>query len=205
MASDTYAAVLRTLRLPDQAIHSLYRCGSHVYGTANAGSDEDFVAVLVHPTARRDLVLGKAHDVIVHTRESFAEAVDRHSVLALECIFAPPQHRLKETRPGPPFALDRRKLAESATLRSRSDFEKAARRFTDEPVPSKKKLFHALRVPMFALQLAREGRIVDFSEARSLWQQIEACVAPDWGSYRVTYGPLREQLIAKLTQLIKRS
>jgi hypothetical protein len=176
-----------------------------VYGTANARSDEDFVAVLAHPSARRDLVLCKAHDVIVHTRESFAEAVDRHSVLALECLFAPPQHRLKETRPRPPFTLDRRKLAESAMGRSRSDFEKAARRFADEPVPSKKKLFHALRVPMFALQLAREGRIVNFGEASSLWQQIEASFDDDWERYRLAYGPLHEQLIAELTVLTKRS
>lgn len=205
MASDIYPAVLRTLRLQDDAIHSLYRCGSHVYGTANAGSDEDFVAVLAHPSARRDLILGKAHDVIIHTRASFAEAVDHHSVLALECVFAPPQHRLKETLPGPPFTLDRRKLAESAIGRSRSDFEKAARRFADEPVASKKKLFHALRVPMFALQLAQRGRIVNFAEASSLWQQIAASFDDDWERYRVAYGPLHEQLIAKLTLLTKRS
>jgi hypothetical protein len=205
MATSDYSSILRTLRLPDEAVHGLYRSGSRVYGTARVDSDEDFVAVLAQPNARRDLVLGAGRDVLLHTRQSFAEAIARHSVMALECLFAPPEHRLKEQRPAPVFTLDRRKLFDSAVARSRSDFDKAARRFEEAPAASKKKLFHSLRVPIFALQIAERGRIFDFHAARSLWEQITSRGGEEWEPYRLAYGPMHEQLMAKLSLLTKRS
>ena len=102
-----YLDVLRVLRLEDAAIHARFRCGSRVYGTATPASDHDFVAVLAHADAKRDLVFADGCNVVVHSRASFQEALDHHGVFALECLFAPEAHRLKEPSPPFRFTLDR--------------------------------------------------------------------------------------------------
>jgi hypothetical protein len=198
-----YAAVLRVLGRNDSEIAALFRTGSRVYGTASPSSDEDFVAVLACRDARQDLAFGPDVNVVVHGLDTFRDAIADHSVFVLECLFLPPEHRLKDHRPLFAFALDRKKLAASSGGRSAADFTKAGRRFAEEPGASKKKLFHALRVPMFALQIARTGRIADYREASGLWREIAARSDGGWESYREAYEPLRERLCQELDALTK--
>ncbi len=185
-----YAGVLAVLRRTDGEVAAVFRTGSRVYGTASETSDEDFVAVLARRDARQDLAFGPGVNVVVHGLDTFRDAIADQSVFALECLFLPPDHRLKEARPPFAFALDRKKLAASAGGRSAADFAKAGKRFAEEPAASKKKLFHALRVPMFALQIARAGRIVDYGEANGLWREISAATDEAWEPYLEAYGPL---------------
>ena len=186
------ADVLRVLGRSDGEVAALFRTGSRVYGTASPASDEDFVAVLARRDARQDLAFGAGVNVVVHGLDTFRDAIADHSVFALECLFLAPEHRLEDPRPPFAFTLDRKKLAASAGGRSAADFAKAGKRFADEPAASKKKLFHALRVPMFALQIARAGRIADYGEAIGLWQEICGRPDEDWEPYLAAYGPLRE-------------
>jgi hypothetical protein len=194
-------ALLHLLGRPAAEVHALFRCGSRVYGTATATSDEDFVAVLARRDAKQDLVFGDDVNVVVHGLDSFREAVAGQSVFALECLFLAAEHRLLDPKPAFVFKLDRAKLAASATARSTSDFKKAAKQFEDEPVASKKKLFHALRIPMFALQIARSGRITDYGQANHHWAAIRDHESPDWGDYARLYGPVRDDLLKELAAL----
>lgn len=192
------AGVLRVLRRSEGEVAAVYRTGSRVYGTAAPDSDEDFVAVLARRDARQDLAFASGVNVVVHGLDTFRESIADHSVFVLECLFLPREHRLKDPPAPFAFALDRKKLAASAGGRSASDFAKAGKRFAEEPPASKKKLFHAIRVPMFALQIARAGRIVDYGEASPLWREIAARPDEAWGPYRGAYGPLRERLCREL-------
>jgi hypothetical protein len=192
------AAVLRVLGRSDGEVAAVYRTGSRVYGTASPTSDEDFVAVLARRDARQDLAFGPGVNVVVHGLDTFRDAIADHSVFVLECLFLPPEHRLKDPRPPFAVAIDRKKLSASAGGRSASDFAKAGKRFADEPAASKKKLFHALRVPLFALQIARSGRITDYAEASGLWREIAARADDAWEPYLEAYGPLRERLCREL-------
>lgn len=198
-----YADVLRFLKKSDAEIHSVCRCGSRVYGTAGPRSDEDFFVILAGREARRDLLFRGGANFVVHSLPIFREALAEQSVFALECLFAPAEHRLK-AGPMPPYTVDREKLAASAGARSASDFKKAERTFEGEPLAAKKKLFHALRVPMFAKQIAARGRIVDFGEARPLWAEIAARPEEGWEPYAISYGPLRERLVAEIAPRGKR-
>ena len=196
--------LLRLLGRSAAEVHALFRCGSRVYGTATATSDEDFVAVLARRDAKQDLVFGDNVNVVVHGLDSFREAIAGQSVFALECLFLPPEHRLLDPRPAFVFKLDRAKLAASATARSTSDFKKAARQLDDEPTASKKKLFHALRVPMFALQIARHGRITDYGQANHHWAAIREHESTDWDDYERLHGPVRDDLLKELAALDSR-
>src|SRR5262249_36563792 len=126
------------------------------------------------------------------------------SVFALECLFAPPAHVLKA--PARPFrhTLDRKKLAASATERSTSDWQKAKKRFAEEPEPSKKKLFHALRVPVFAVQIANTGKLTDYAAANSYLSHIQPGPTDSFDFYETTFASTRESLCAELSRLAAR-
>lgn len=188
------------MRRQDGEIHSASRCGSRVYGTAGPRSDEDFVVVLADAAARQDLLFVGGVNVVVHGTGSFTRALADQSVFACEVLFAPAEHRLKEGRPPLPYRLDRPKLAASAAGRSDADFKKAGKTFADEPQAAKKKLFHALRVPLFARQLVQNGKIVDFAEAAPLWAEIAGHRETEWAPYAQAYGAMREGLCAWLAK-----
>jgi hypothetical protein len=190
--------LLRLLGRPASEVHALFRCGSRVYGTATATSDEDFVAVLVRRDARRDLLFGDNVNVVIHGLDSFRDALAEQSVFALECLFLAPEHRLLDPKPAMAFKLDRAKLAASAAARSTSDFKKAAKHFDEEPAASKKKLFHSLRVPMFALQILRSARIGDYGQANHHWTAIRDHESSDWDDHERLFGPVRADLLSEL-------
>ena len=76
--------LLRLLGRPASDVHALFRCGSRVYGTATATSDEDFVAVLARRDARQDLLFRDGVNVVIHGLDTFREAIAGQSVFALE-------------------------------------------------------------------------------------------------------------------------
>lgn len=187
-----YAAILKHLKRADAEVHSVFRCGSRVYGTAGPASDEDFVVVLADRDAKKDLLFRGGANFVIHGVETFKAAIAEQSVFALECLFLPPEHKLKEKTKGAfAYKVDRKRLAESAIARSDADFTKAARTLEDEPAAAKKKLFHALRVPMFALQIAERGRIVDYGEANHHYRAIMARDDDSWEAYEAAFGPAR--------------
>lgn len=193
--------LLRLLGRPASEVLALFRCGSRVYGTATATSDEDFVAVLARRDAKQDLVFGDDVNIVVHGLDSFHEALAGQSVFALECLFLAPEHRLVDPRPAFPFKLDRAKLAASASARSTSDFKKAAKQFEEEQIASKKKLFHSLRVPMFALQIMRSARITDYGQANHHWAAIRDHESTGWEELARLFGPTRDDLLSELAAL----
>jgi predicted nucleotidyltransferase len=180
-------------RLDRDALRAVFRVGSRVYGTDHPGSDEDFVVVLARQDARQDLLFGPDFNVILHGVDSFQRSLDEPSVLALEAWFAPPPHRLLEPRP--PFRCkpDRRRLLAAASERARSDFAKARKTFEDEPEAARKKVFHALRVAMFARQIVRHGKLLRFDEASHLPALLRSF--DRWTAIEKHFGPELEALL----------
>ncbi|HEU4409206.1 MAG TPA: hypothetical protein VFS43_28365 [Polyangiaceae bacterium] len=198
------AGLLALLRRPAADLRGLVRVGSRVYGTAGPASDEDFFAVLREPDAKHDLLFGPGRNVVVHGARAFERALGEQSVFALECLFAPAEHRLVEFSPPFRYRPDPRALAAAATAKAQADYDKARRRYEDEPGPSKKKLFHGLRVLAFAAQAARHGRIVDFREAEPLYRRVQAFEGPDAASLEGAFGGLYESLAERLREAARR-
>ncbi len=203
MGSD-HEQLLGILKLPDSAVRAAFRVGSRVYGTAGPGSDNDYLVVLEKPDQKQDLLFGRDVNVIVHGLRSFQSALDDGSVLAFEAVFAPPPHRLKEPRPPFAFKLDRARLVESAIGRSTSDFEKARKRFSEEVEPSKKKLYHALRVLLFARELAQTGKLETLGAANDYFEDILSDPSEDFAHYEARYGGVRAALCEELRALAGR-
>ncbi len=193
------APLLALLRRPEGDLRGLVRIGSRVYGTARPDSDEDFFAVLRDPDAGHDLLFAPGRNVVVHGARAFEASLRDQSVFALECLFAPAEHRLVEFSPPFRYRPDPRALAAAAAAKAKADYDKALRRYDDEPGPSKKKLFHALRVLAFAAQAARHGRLIDFREAEPLWRRVEAFEG-DAGALRGAFADVYEALGERLRQ-----
>jgi hypothetical protein len=198
------AGLLALLRRPAGDLRGLVRVGSRVYGTAGPNSDEDFFAVLREPDAKHDLLFGPNRNVVVHGSRAFERSLGEQSVFALECLFAPAEHRLVEFAPPFRYRPEPRALAAAAEAKAKADFDKGCKRYDDEPGPSKKKVFHALRVLAFAAQAARHGRIVDFREAGPLFRQVEAFEGPDAAALRAAFEGPYEALVGRLREAARR-
>ena len=201
MSDDVLTRLLAVLRVPRAEIRAAYRVGSRVYGTDGPGSDEDFLVVLGKPGQRQDLAFAPGLNIVIHGVTTWKDALDDQSVFALECHFAAPPHVLVAAHPPFRFTLDRKKLAASAIGKSTADWQKAKKRFEEEPGPSRKKAFHALRVPVFALQVAKTGKIGDYAAANHFLEEIRRGPDDDFAWYEEKLGPAREALCAELTKL----
>lgn len=182
-------------RLERTALRAVFRVGSRVYGTATPESDEDFLVVLARRDARQDLLFFPNLNVILHGADSFQRALEEHSIMALEAHFAPAPHRLLEPRPPFSFKLDRKRVMASASERARSDFAKARKTFEAEPDAARKKVFHALRVAMFARQIAQHGKLSRFDEASHLMALLRGI--PSWEPVAQFTEPLLQELLGR--------
>ncbi len=185
---------------PDKDVRAVYRTGSQVYGTATPTSDEDFVVVLDSLKAKQDLLFRTNINVVVHTAKSFQEALDKHNIFALECFFLPPEHRLKTPKVPFKFKCNRKKLVDAAISVSNTDYEKAKKIFETKPLIAKKKLFHSLRIPIFAYEILQNGHLVNYGAANYLWNEINDPTSRDltWNVFNAAYGDLRQQLCQDL-------
>lgn len=171
-----YEEVLAAIRRTDEEVLRCVRVGSHVYGTARPGSDRDY-AVVLHGDGRQDLARGRGIDVVVHTARTWEEALAAHNVFALEVACAPAEHVLKDGRITTRIRVDAVRARDAARERSDADYAKAEARWAIEPDASRKRLFHALRVPAFARCFVQTGGI-DFAAARHWWELACAAEAP---------------------------
>ena len=192
----SYQTLLGILKVSDAEVHSLFRVGSRVYGCDTWASDEDFVAVLHE--GKKDLRFRHDINITVTNVAAFQASVDAHSIFALECVFAPSETVLKA---GSPFAfkLDRAKLANKAIATSAKDYTKAVKLFAVELDPSKRKLYHSLRVLLFARQIFECGRIEDFGQANTGWTDIWTNPSTDLADYLAVYGPHRDELLRSMS------
>lgn len=201
MSKPLLERLLPILRVSSTDVRAAYRVGSRVYGTAGPNSDEDFVVILSKPGQKQDLAFADGINIVVHGVTTFQTALDDQSVFALECHFAPNEHVVVPPRPAFKYVLDRKRLVISATEKSQADWQKGQKRFLDEPGPSRKKIFHSLRVPAFALQIIKTGKLTDFSVANAWHREIAQGPDDDSGWYAERFGKTRQNLCVELTKL----
>lgn len=189
------------LRVSVHDVRLACRMGSRVYGTAGPTSDDDFLVVLAKPGQKQDLAFAPGVNIVMHGLITFQQALDDQSVFALEGHFVPREHCLVAAKPPFKYTLDRKKLAVSAMEKSLADWQKGRKKFLEEPGPSRKKIFHSLRVPAFALQIAKTGKLTDFSVANAWFEDLMTGPDEDLAWYDDQFGKIRESLCAELAQL----
>ena len=186
-----YQRLLGLVGVKDEDVLLAVRVGSRVYGTAQPDSDEDFMVVL-SGDVKDDLLIRDKVNVTLRTKAGFQSSLDKQNVFALECYMVDFNNIFKRTPPAFNWKGDWGKLRLEALEKSQSDYAKAVRGPLMD-YKAKKRLWHSLRVPMFAKQVYQDGWIRDFTEANELYWEIMTdpsdaaeYYANVWGAQRLT-------------------
>ena len=193
---------LTFLPIPDENIISLYQYGSRVYGVNTDKSDFDYIAVIDDDYDIEDdhMTFDVASSIIdysLYSKSKFIQLVEEHEISALECLFLDPKFVLKETH-HPNFKLSLPMLREAISHKSSNSFVKARKKLRfNEPYIGKKSMWHSFRIIYFGIQIAKFGKIVDYTEANHLYKDIVLNPNEDEQYYKDNYLKLHNQLMTQ--------
>ncbi|MBK8253745.1 MAG: nucleotidyltransferase domain-containing protein [Polyangiaceae bacterium] len=197
-------SLLALLRRPQTDVRLAVRVGSRVYQTAGPQSDVDYLVVLNAPDHKADLLFGPNINVTLHGTRSFEKALNEGSVYAFEALFAPAPHRLVFTPQPFSYKFNPPNIVASAVARSKSDFEKAKKTYPDEPNAARKKLFHSLRILLFARELVETAKLTRFDAAKDVFEEIMSHPATTFEPLGAEFGALRDKWVDELLSVGKK-
>jgi len=177
-------------------IINAYVYGSHVYGTANSLSDNDFIFIVRSKT--RDQFKSENINISYYTLNEFQQLIDDHEISAIECLFLIDSFKLKETHKFN-FTLNKEVLRSSLSQKSSNSFVKSKKKLTVAKdynyFGGIKSIFHAFRIINFGIQICMYGKIVDYSDTNHIL--YEAYTQKDWEglekSFKQSYNNLRTE------------
>jgi len=182
-------------------VKNIFLYGSRVYGTANETSDWDIIMIASHMLAHEEkkiTVNGVLLNIHIFTPDYFKEELNLHHPRALECLFAPEWIILLNKVPLTQ-EISVKRLVMDTLNESRNRWKRAKRDILDYNFYSgQKSLFHSIRVLIFAIQVAEQGKIVDYSAANYLYAQIVGIDEIDWDFYKEKFLPIKIELEEKL-------
>ena len=186
-------------------VKDIFIYGSRVYGSAKEHSDYDFAFVsgnLLPHEEKRLNINGIKLNVHVYTPDVFKEALAKHDIMNLECVFAP-EWAIMQEKSAYSREINKKKLVKNNLTQSKASWGNAKLKIYDgDIIKGQKGLFHSLRMLMFAAQIIEHGKIVDFSVGNTLYEEIMDCDEFDWRYYSDKYLPLKVQLEDKLKSLV---
>lgn len=180
-------------------IWALYEYGSFVYKTNRPDSDYDHILIYEnydqHDQFDKEVVCDTdegirklKHSFNAMGKEAFQKALDDHEIYALECLFLPEKHIVKEPPEPWKFTLDLAKLRASISEKASHSFVKAKKKIMQGDILiGKKSLFHSLRILNFGAQLAVSKEILDYQSPNWLWEEIFAEPSENWEDYQEKY------------------
>ena len=180
--------------------------GSYLYGTNDDESDLDLIVVVPSywniKDDDRQWAWGDT-DYQFYTEEEFIQAIKDHKLWAIELLSQEKATLISYRQKY--FNLDLWKLRKEVSGISSNSFVKAKKKMTIEKDydlrKAKKSLFHSIRVLMFGIQIAKNGKIVDFAEANKYLDEINAMESNNWEDYRKKYKKIQNYYHSELVKL----
>lgn len=186
---------------------NLYLYGSRVYGCSSPQSDYDFIAVYDYDSPGDADEFKSSRTMInisVYSPTRFATMLGDHEISAIECISLP-EDDILINKCQHPFLLSLPQLRKSISEKTSHSYVKAKKKLTVEkdldPYRGKKSLFHAFRIAKFGCQIAKYGKIVDFTEANYYWKDIVLNEHNDWQFYHNKYKKEFNELMTEFRKL----
>ena len=175
-------------------VRNVYLYGSRIYGTAREGSDYDVIMIAGHLLAheeKRATVNGVLLNIHIITPDKFLADLKMHNIMNLECLFAPDWARLQE-KVVLPTEINIKKLIKNNLAQSYASWQGGKMKIEKYDFHrGLKSIFHSLRMLLFAIQIAKHGKITDFSEANYLYSEIIDSDEIEWGYFREKYLPFK--------------
>lgn len=191
------------------SVYAIYPYGSRVYGNAMANSDYDYIVITRNKV--QDQYSDRLVNINFFTPEEHQQRLNDHEISALECYFLPQEivlfdrmHPLNKNAAHFKFDLDLVKLRHSLSAKSSNSWVKAKKKLTVEKdydlAIGKKSLFHAIRIIEYGMQIARNGRLVDYSVCNDLYWEIMSSYN-DWPSLFEGYKKYYNGLLTSFRKL----
>jgi len=163
--------------IPSNKIVGVYSFGSSTYGTQTENSDSDFVIIV---DMEQDYIQHESKTVDMHIMsiDYFKKKLNDHDIMALEAYFNPNPIKKFETD----FELNLVKLRHQISSVVSNSWVKAKKKVSLENEDSWvgwKSLFHSLRILEFGNQIAKNGKITDYTCMVPLWVEIISFVQQD--------------------------
>lgn len=183
------------LNLSNENVFNIYMYGSRVY-ECNSNGDYDLI-IVTNGNNNIQQINRNAIDATIYSEDIFLEKIKLHDISVLECLFLPTD-KIVLKRKEFSFELNLSSLRNSISHITNNSFVKCKKKLTIEkdysPYIGKKSLFHSLRILMEGIQIAKYGRIVDYTIANYLWEEIVRNDIDDWNYYKNKYQALYNSL-----------
>ena len=186
--------------LKNYTILNHYIVGSSLYKYKEA-SDVDYL-VVVKEDIESFQILSAKKDYSIYSLKTFKNMIIKHDPLALECLFSPQDYILKQDFI-PQLILDKNKLRNSFSQKSSNSWVKARKKMTVEKdldfLVGKKSIFHSLRLLDFAIDIAKNHKITNFTVSNLYWSEIER--SHDWPELKSKFKKIYNKKKSELRTL----
>lgn len=182
--------------IPKENIVAIVEYGSFVYGTANYQSDHDYTVIVKDKTAPDDQFILSDGDYSVYEETHFQKLLNNQYISGIEAIFTPAHLVLMGSLNQFTYEVKHAKLREEFSKRASNSFVKCKKKLTVETGEERiglKSLYHSLRILDYGIQLAKEGKIVDFGSCNHHYKRIFE-IGPDWEALKAEFQPIYNDL-----------
>lgn len=169
-----------------ETILKVYSYGSRVYGCNTEDSDYDFIVIVDSEDENLYYsVEGNNNNFTVYSEKHFIKLIKLHKVHILECIFQSDNDPYLKY-----FELNLENLRRSFSAVSSNSYVKCKKKLKQgEVYIGLKSMFHSIRILNFGMQIARNGKIVDYASANIIYGMIFD-IGDDWEELDKQFKPL---------------
>lgn len=163
--------VIDVSKIHPSRVKNIYIFGSQVYGNVSDKSDWDIIMIANSSNVNREIRVGD-FNIHIMTEEQFLKNLKDHHSSSVEAFFSPKGFKLKEDvefnwSPNiPSLRHSFSHISSNSWVKSKKKIEQG------DYYIGVKSLFHSLRIPIFGIQIAKTGKIYDFSEANFIHDKI---------------------------------
>jgi predicted nucleotidyltransferase len=191
----TAEEVIKRSKIHPSKVKSIYVFGSRVYGTIGYGSDWDFIMIANNSTSNHEIRSGD-FNIHVIVPDEFEKLLKDHHPGAIECFFAPREFRILENIKFD-FKISIPSLRHSFSHVSSNSWVKCKKKLEQgDYYIGVKSIFHSLRIPMFGIQIVKDGHISDFSCANKINDIIFSRNDWTWEELDEKFRPLKNQILS---------
>lgn len=173
----------------------IFPFGSKVYGTTTEKSDDDYVVVVKGDSELTYGIHNDDFNIHVYSDGSFRQLLKQHHIVALECIFSNDTNY--------EFNLDLEQLRRSISAVASNSFVKCKKKLLPgkdyNPYIAKKSMFHSIRILDFGIQIAKHGKIIDFSSSNHYHDVVMEM--NDWEIIKDTFQPIANKLKSEFKRI----
>ena len=215
MAEVAADKILKTLGIDKPMVAGMFLVGSHLWGTARKDSDWDVVVIMKNnfKKGKSKKYVGDETETSIHnsnvdawviSEKKFAEAVRKHRMYELMCLYVPIENRLINYSFPIKFDIDAKILFDQTLSVYARDWEKANKQGGKNNLKRAEKiLLHCTRNLLLTLQLLRNGKIEVFDEANKYVRQIWQPIPDQYKDLQFKFQTIHDELMLQINRYIK--